>query len=141
MGQICFNIDGYLIDVSTHGYFTVYAKAPVPPSQFASGPRGGIYWGSVNELDPDLVYDPEGDDIDFRTPTGEGYSFIFALERPELKAAVKRWLDVHAKEMGDLNEQAQAGWLTFLKLKRTSLTESFANARIQIGEAKARGNA
>ena len=110
MGHICFKIDGYPVFVSTHGYFEVYAKAPVPPLDSASWPCGGIYMGSVSELDPGLSYSPEVDDVYFETVTGEVYSWLEALERPELKAAVKRWLEVHVREIADLDRRAQADW-------------------------------
>jgi len=111
MAQIWFKIDGHPVNVSSHGYFTVYAKAPVPTLKFSIWPCGGIYRAGVSKLNPGLVYSLFWDDIVFRTPKGK-FRGVFgeALAQPELKDVVKRWLTAHAKEIADLDKEAQTVW-------------------------------
>lgn len=96
--QIWLDFGEYLVNVSTHGYFTVFSKK-VPPIKFAH-PRLHIYKGMIAELSGlisgvEIWYSLEMDDIILKTRDGE-FDYADALEHPALRELVGVWLERNA---------------------------------------------
>jgi len=102
--QITFKIRGFLVNVSSHGYFIIFARN-LPAIKFSRSIPCQLYSGSVSELDPEIKYLPDVDDLNID------------LTDPKLKEACERFVEEHLEELEKLDREATEKWERMVKNK------------------------
>jgi len=114
--QSWYNIEGFPVNVSTHGYITIYGKG-VPVMKFSDAPVV-VCDAPINVLGSGIKYLPDSDDISIN------------LGDPKLDKAIKRFVKKHLVHLNEKNEEVVKNWKKIIKEKPPLILKNGDEVRI-----------